>query len=186
MKVEHTAVKLTTEQRNNLITLAQYLLGGKLKARFDMGFFTEFENEWVSDRQTECGTVGCALGHGPYAGIEKAVSEDWIKYGVRCFTPFTAANTDFSPWDWCFGGAWEMFDNTPKGAARRIVYMLVFGVPDLFDGYAVDVYRHLIGNNWEFICTQFPELLSDQPTTRSFPMSESELSTFIQSKPARY
>ena len=105
----------------NLETLSKYLKSGNLKADFDMENFTPRGNEYSA---TTCGSVGCAVGHGPYAGIEKFDYEDWHQYQDRVF------ELDEDNWLWCFSSGWELVDNTPEGAAERIDYMLQNGVPD--------------------------------------------------------
>jgi hypothetical protein len=117
----HTIPQLTDKQRANLAKLAAYLRG-PLKARFDMSFLY-----WGHD---ECGSVGCAVGHGPLAGIERREREQWVKYACRAFR---ADGADFMVWHWCFDGFWWTFDNTPDGAADRIDYMLANGIPDDFE-----------------------------------------------------
>ncbi len=127
--MRHEKPDLTSNQRRNLRKLAAYLLNG-LKARFDMGRITD-DDDFAStgsciheDNRTECGAVGCAMGHGPYAGIPKRKSESWWAYADRQFTNYTRAS------DWCFHGCWADVDKTAKGAARRILYMLDKGIPE--------------------------------------------------------
>lgn len=104
--------------RENLRILADYLLGGKLKARFDMAIYAA--PPWDSS-DTNCGTIGCAAGHGPYAGVPKRASECWPEYIERQF--------DLTPieYSWCFSGDWEAHDNTPEGAGNRILYLIEHG-----------------------------------------------------------
>lgn len=125
-KPGHVKVRVTAEQRRNLRKLAMYLLG-KLKAAFTMDAFTESDNHGMgAEKLIECGSIGCALGHAPYAGIRKKRSENWWEYGQRCFVSGT--NSD-PVWNWCFSSYWTSRDNTPDGAAKRIVYALRHGVP---------------------------------------------------------
>lgn len=119
--------------RDNLLKLATYLLSGNLKADFDMSVYTcgdHFQSSTPLSMRTTCGTVGCAVGHGPYAGIPKKSAEDWQTYGYRAFGVLP-----LSPeFNWMFSADWANTDNTPEGAARRILYTLRKGVPD--DAYA--------------------------------------------------
>ena len=62
-----------------------------------------------------CGTVACAVGHGPSAGIRLYGDLDWTDYAERVFGPITM--DDFK---YMFGSEWSCYDNTPKGAASRI------------------------------------------------------------------
>lgn len=111
--------KLTDEQRDNLRKLADYLDSGKLKAKFDMDRFSELR---INSEQT-CGSVGCAIGHGPYVGIIKEAEENWYEYAERVFGMVPAR------WAWLFSSNWKDVDNTPEGAAARIRYYLEHGMP---------------------------------------------------------
>ncbi len=102
--------------RVNLTMLADYLEGGKLKAGFDMSKYSS--DYWL---KTECGSVGCAVGHGPYAGIPKQYSEDWDVYSNRVFIDRGMSS------EWCFGLFWKNIDNSAQGAAKRIRYLLKHG-----------------------------------------------------------
>lgn len=108
--------------RENLKKLADYLLSNKLKANFNMEFFTGEVNE---DQLTECGTIGCAIGHGPYAGIKKSAYEAWWKYSERVF----GLDTGSDEWVYLFGHGWAYTDNTPQGSAKRINHLLENGLP---------------------------------------------------------
>jgi len=71
-----------------------------------------------------CGTAACAAGHGPHAGIEKDSLEYWREYIQRAFC--LRSNS----WSWCFDAEWADIDNTPEGAAKRILYLLFSGEED--------------------------------------------------------
>ncbi len=123
--MRHIRVKFTPEQRANLKRLAEYLLSKKLRAKFNMETYADSMHEFYG---TSCGTVGCAIGHGPYAGIAKYPKESWIEYSDRAF----GSVVHFS--DWLFSDKWAKTDNTPRGAALRIKYTLKHGVPrDYFE-----------------------------------------------------
>ena len=104
--------------RKNMLKLAHYLLGGRTKMRFDMEWFCD-----VAPDQYECGTVACAIGHGPAAGIALLEQEGWWEYAERALT------TGFQETHWCFAYFWARVDNTPEGAAKRILWLLEYGVP---------------------------------------------------------
>ena len=104
------------EQRRNLRLLTGYLLAGELQAEFNMQNFGEDVNARFS---TECGTVGCAVGHGPYAGIHKSSDETWVGYADRVFGTY-----DIELFLHLFSGKWADHDNSPAGAARRILAVL--------------------------------------------------------------
>lgn len=117
---------MTQEQRDNLKKLAVYLLSDNLKADFDMKNFAPYSSPY----DAECGTVGCAVGHGPYAGIQKKPGENWTGYAIRAFglNPFDY-RTAFI---WLFGSPWRWIDNTPSGAAKRIIFFLLNDCPTDF------------------------------------------------------
>ena len=108
--------------KESLVKLANYLLEGAQRAAFDMSYFhtPDGKDEYVTD----CGTAGCAVGHGPYAGIPKHANEGWWDYSYRAF-----GVTEGRAWDWCFSGHWHHYDNTPRGAARRILCLVENGAP---------------------------------------------------------
>lgn len=119
--------------RKNLAKLATYLesLPDDYEA-FDMSSFfdsTDHEAEISYALHNggvhNCGTSACAVGHGPAAGFLLNPDEigwfgpRWSEYSARVFTyPHTPE------WDWMFSGAWCEVDNTIKGAAARIRYLL--------------------------------------------------------------
>ncbi len=111
--------------RNNLNKLADYLLAlPEDYEDFDMGTFckipgTEIEYD-PADAVHACGTVACALGHGPRAGIKPTPFESWREY---CFRQF-GLHWWSDEAEWCFGGAWSMIDDTPQGAGKRIKWLL--------------------------------------------------------------
>ena len=80
----------------------------------------------------ECGTVACAAGHGPMAGVPARPGEDWYDYTERCFT-----GGDNDAFNYMFGAQWKKIDNTPKGAAARIRRYLAEGTPDLYSAASV-------------------------------------------------
>lgn len=121
--------------RENLLKLAWYLWNLPHNyEHFDMNFYWDCPvknldtwgcpvknpDPWGCISKTpECGTVACAAGHGPAAGIEKTV-EIWEHYIHINFINDEYQRELF----WCFSGWWVDVDNTPKGAAKRIFYML--------------------------------------------------------------
>lgn len=119
---EHRKLFITDEQRANLITLKTYLSSGELKAEFDMGDYCPIS---VGYYATECGSVGCAVGQGPYAGIPKLDTETWGEYANRVF----GADEHGRPFTFMFGYGWFIYDNAPEGAAERIDYALEYGIP---------------------------------------------------------
>lgn len=123
----------------NLTKLAAYLESMPEEYRgFNMGFWlreaeTKNEYRWPPvntiftpyEARYHCGTVGCAVGHGPMAGIRANPGELWDDYSERVFDLEV-----FGPeWTWCFDADWSSVDNTPQGAAKRIRYLLEHGLP---------------------------------------------------------
>jgi hypothetical protein len=102
-----------------------------------------------------CGTVACAVGHGPAAGLlftpeeittisyydynnigdyVTAEAPNWNRYSER----FVASRGD-SDWEWCFGAGWSLYDNHHWGAAARLRYLNHHGkVPEGFWGPGED------------------------------------------------
>ena len=100
--------------RENLEKLAAYLESGDLKAAFDMNLYAE-----TASNATLCGSLGCAIGHGPYAGIEKRSDENWLVYSNRVFDLLNRKD-----WNFLFSTGWTLTDNSPEGVARRIRWLL--------------------------------------------------------------
>ena len=134
---------LTGQQIRNLERLAAYL--DTLPpdyAHFDMVTFVQVSAGATYHDQVEyargastrllsvCGTVACAVGHGPAAGVPFAPSHiighqsDWTGYQLD----WTAYSRQFCPvglvFTFLFGEEWTFLDNTPQGAAARIRYVL--------------------------------------------------------------
>jgi hypothetical protein len=78
-----------------------------------------------------CGTVACAIGHSIAAGV--VPPECVLSWRLIAEEFFVHDNS--IEWSWCFDADWQTVDNTPKGAARRIYYMLRNGVPKEFEMY---------------------------------------------------
>jgi hypothetical protein len=134
-----------SKQRANLKKLADYLdtLPPDYK-HFDMTYYTDHEgncdlediDELASKRPQEflanCGTVACAIGHGPAAGIRRYRTDidcdgdfDWDEYSERVF----GCISDNEVFEYLFDSNWCHNDNTHYGAAARIRYYLENGVP---------------------------------------------------------
>lgn len=87
-----------------------------------------------------CGTVACAIGHGPLAGIgvrKLKFYSNWFDYAEHYF----GVRPIYRKWDgitddnmhyafvWMFDTDWSSVDDTPIGAAKRIRIYLENGVP---------------------------------------------------------
>jgi hypothetical protein len=126
--------KIKKECLKNLAKLSEYLLAPRLKrnTKFDMSDYVGSLGDRIEigyEEMENCGSVGCAVGHGPYAGIPKAKAECWDSYSSRCFS-----GEDNDVFQFLFGSDWAEADNTRKGAAKRIQYFLETGeVPSAFN-----------------------------------------------------
>lgn len=135
--------------RKNLTKLATYLEGLPLDYKhFDMWIFLatrdeedEYDN-WVTPpldimgkyarenggiAQFPCGTSACALGHGPAAGVlvpEEMLIGDSVMWRVYGGLFVECNDWHNSEWEWCFSQEWAKYDNTARGAAARIRYLL--------------------------------------------------------------
>ena len=123
----------TEGQNENLLKLANYLKAlPEDYDHFAMESFIEGNvvnyifprSLYNSDILNSCGTIACAVGHGPAAGIRPKKDEFWVGYSHRAFT------IDEDEWDWCFNGEWSEIDNTHVGAYKRIFYLIENGLPD--------------------------------------------------------
>lgn len=119
---------MTPIRRKNLEKLATYLESLPANYRhFGMDRYAVHDpnrSDYEPCEDFPCGTVACALGHGPAAGITSAPHETWEDYAHRF------VDDDSQEWSWLFGGQWSAFDNTHRGAAARIRYFLDHKVPD--------------------------------------------------------
>lgn len=122
--------------KRNLTKLANYLdtLPDGYK-HFDMNKFyaDRFDGFFTSETNlNECGAVACAVGHGLVAGITplphhwaKSGRINWASYSDDLFLRQSDA------WDFMFASGWAVYDNSPRGAAARIRYVLSGGeIPD--------------------------------------------------------
>ncbi len=119
---------MTPDQIENCKRLINYLLSDELKAEFNMRFFTNGDIKMSELSRTDCGTCGCAIGHGPYAGIPKLSDENWVEYSTRVFGIDDILHLNL--WKYCFSGLWTKKDNTPKGAAQRLQEVLDNTLPE--------------------------------------------------------
>lgn len=100
---------------DNLNKLADYLEEHVQETQFDMSGYRM--------HKPKCGTVACAIGWSP-----DAIPEIRVKYGpkydwLEIAEYFVNRSDDDYSWTWCFSGAWTGFDNTVKGAVRRLRYL---------------------------------------------------------------
>lgn len=118
---------IKAKHKANLLKLADYLatLPDDYE-KFDMqDYMLDSEGDiiWITTQnKPSCGTVACAVGHGPAAGIRVYGDVDWSDYADRVFGYMT---TD--AFNYMFGSNWSDYDNTPKGAAARIRTFVALG-----------------------------------------------------------
>lgn len=157
---------LTTQQRQNCAQLATYLEKLPLdykhfgmrtfmqspEGETDLEEFGEYALNNGGVDQFPCGTAACAVGHGPAAGLlftldemPDGASPDWGLYSQRF------ADESSSEWLWMFSGTWSNIDNSHRGAAARIRYLLNDGEMIPREGYLhpddfhlINLYRNLI------------------------------------------
>lgn len=123
--MEHIELHLTDQQRQNYQELAEYLDTGITEYGFDMmHYFVKDENS--------CRTIACAIGHAPFVlGIDNPfLTDSTIDESEWVIEHFGTYDHCGSPaYGWCFSPDWVDVDNTPRGAAARIFYMLENGAP---------------------------------------------------------
>ncbi len=111
----------------NLVKLASHLRSLPTGYEgFNMSYYSarweDGEVTGLEPSEAECGTVACAVGHGPAAGVAARPREGWTQYQYRAFGNLHAA---------LFAADWTGTDNTPHGAAARICWLL--NSPELAD-----------------------------------------------------
>jgi hypothetical protein len=132
---------LTVENRANLEKLATYLEGLPADySHFNMALYlaansrdAAIEYALRNGGVPSCGTVACAVGHGPAAGIFMPSrlasqltgnfdSDIWCEYSIVFLgASYPGARyPDGDLFDWVFGGDWDEIDNHHYGAAARI------------------------------------------------------------------
>ncbi len=122
--------RISATQVQNLAKLALHLRGLPADyTQFSMEYFaatqgtnmngnTHMYSELVADHY--CGSVACAVGHGPGIGLAPLVDEDWDDYQERVF----GASVYSRLGSMLFSGSWAAYDNTTAGAAARIAYVV--------------------------------------------------------------
>lgn len=157
---------LTAANFINFKKLVKYLLS--LPAdyeNFDMSKYVNGELQGTANNNYSpvCGTSACALGHGLAAGVipsdERLITKlfsmggltrdiAWTEYCDQFF--ITTHDSEFyyetcDIWSWCFDSAWANIDNTVEGAAKRILYMLENGIPEMIEitKDAIELYKYI-------------------------------------------
>lgn len=116
------------KHRENLLKLAAYL--DKLPDNYEQFHMRQYmmttdikEVLYIWEQaKPDCGTVACAVGHGPSAGIRVYKDDSWEEYADRVF-----GDLNGDSFTYMFGSSWTDTDNTPKGAAARIRTYVTLG-----------------------------------------------------------
>lgn len=129
--------------KENLLRMVEFLKTIP-EEKFEMSCYRLSETTGMANENavsTECNTAGCALGWCTVLdpkGVEKhrVYNSELFAEGEIEFADwsedFTGLNMHSTEWHWCFGVTWAKYDNTPLGAAERIMFLLTYGVPDRF------------------------------------------------------
>lgn len=129
---------LSEESISNLRKLSDFLMVNSEKiynsSTFNISAFSVGNGEVIEfPIFADCGTVCCAVGFGPQAGIAANRDENWSEYLNNFFTnvqgqhikEFDIGCTNWMrAFHWMFGAHWCHRDNTPYGAALRIKLFL--------------------------------------------------------------
>ena len=147
-------------QRENLAKLAAYLERLEVEPTlsgmaFDMNSFCSRQANDEDDIEDglidvtleyrSCGTIACAIGHAPTAGIaipDKARS--WWRFSELAF----GLKPIGSDWEFLFGCRWTYYDNTPRGVAERIKLYLSGDHPKNFNREIAISFRPFAAGWW--------------------------------------
>jgi hypothetical protein len=125
----HHILKAKAGQRSNLKTLARYFVINSAMIDARQGLLFGATN--MSDFRPLPPDVAGAemqmppLAYGPLAGIRARPAEDWTSYCTRCFS----AQFDQPFIQWLQASPWKTTEPSSVGAALRIAYAIIYGVP---------------------------------------------------------
>lgn len=136
----------------NLSKLATFL--DELPEDYRQFGMADFTNQWMSPEELKqyqtdptynpCGSAACAVGHAPAAGIKvdpSTITQQILDgYSTDIWDAYVQAafgiKFDSTAFEFMFGGGWADHDNTPKGAAARIRYVVANNnIPDIPTGW---------------------------------------------------
>jgi len=153
---------LTEENKINLDKLATYLEHLPVDyAAFQMSQFFRPRDDYENFRDREkkyalenggvgqCGAIACAVGHGPSAGVlfteDQFVEDSYFDEKTDSWKDYTRPNwsaysnqfvsRNTAMWEYLFGGTWSRYDDSHRGAAARIRYVLDGHVPNFANMY---------------------------------------------------
>jgi hypothetical protein len=130
----HIFPTLSSEQRANYVRLARTLVLSSQEsapvAEFEMGQtaldLTTGDLLTPEEAGSHAAPLLCGpLGFAVIAGISALPGEDWPAYQLRVL----GAAFDDPLEDWLLSAFWLRTDNSPVGAAMRLMYVLDYGVP---------------------------------------------------------
>lgn len=101
----------------------------------------------------------CAVGVAYYVLKREAPSNKFLGFTSMAEQQLTPPDFDAEEWfDWVFASNWHDADNTPEGAAFRILYGLKYGIPldredfeDLEKESVQDRYYDIQGAYWNIV-----------------------------------
>lgn len=115
----------------NLRILGEYLISLPDDYKyFDMSDFCKSLAEIrLTPNQAERGKIGDPLWHAIKAGIKPKSNRAKTSWVAFCYEAMGISFCGIEG-DWCFSPRWELADNSPQGAGRRILWLLEHGLPD--------------------------------------------------------
>jgi|DEB0MinimDraft_6_1074348.scaffolds.fasta_scaffold02747_11 hypothetical protein len=115
----------------NLRILGEYLISLPDDYKyFDMSDFCKSLAEIrLTPDQAERGKIGDPLWHAIKAGIKPKSNRAKTSWVAFCYEAMGISFCGIEG-DWCFSPRWELADNSPQGAGRRIFWLLEHGLPD--------------------------------------------------------
>ena len=139
--------------RENLAKLAAHLESLPADySHFRMETFYDPNFHWwddAGDAFVPCGSVACAVGHGPAAGIGMPPLGTVAMYPTGNVAKYSVGPLNWDDycnaylcdpasdaWSFMFGGQWSLHDNSHQGAAARIRHFLEHGLPPHEEWYS--------------------------------------------------
>jgi hypothetical protein len=129
-EMELTSFTPPEEVKADLLKLADYLYNlPSYYKHFDMStfYYTDINallgSSIILRNPASCNTVACAVGHAPTAGVDCSRFTDY-----QDLTDWLT-NNNRRVYSWLFSGDWSNVDNSHKGAAARIYFLLEQGLP---------------------------------------------------------
>lgn len=158
MTIAIDKIELTSTQRQRLMRLAVFLetrvpdehfnmeafthIGGDLRDKIDPhydlddhvgGEARKFLVEALKPHDRAeghhfCGTSACAVGWAAVIHPTLSRKVEYTALAQKLYGDWFHINSE--PWEFLFGGSWDIIDNTPEGAAKRIRFLLEHeGIP---------------------------------------------------------